>query len=126
MICTTAGLAFDATAIVADDSSIVTGWLLAPTVVPVVLVEVGVVSSSAPVALSAKTVPPDARTADSRAAPTTVPTPDRPDLVEVTGVDATGAAGIVAAGSYQRSGVGWAGTVVSWRAQSGRASAGGE
>ena len=35
VIRTTAGLAFAATLIVADDSSIVTGWLLAPTVVTV-------------------------------------------------------------------------------------------
>ncbi len=103
---TTAGLAFAATLIVADDSSIVTGWLLAPTVVVVGVVDTGAGRSSAPVALSATSVPPDASTADRSAAPKTVPSPLRPDFVPVTAPCVTGVGDTLAAGSYQRSGVG--------------------
>src|SRR5919107_2066982 len=77
VIRTTAGLALAATSIVADDSSIVTGWR-ADTGVPVAGLEAGWLGrSKAPVALRGGTVPPDASTADSRAAPRTVPRPPR-------------------------------------------------
>src|SRR4029453_11303395 len=122
---TTAGLALAATSIVADDSSMVTGWLVAPTVVPVGEVAVAATGfSSAPEAVSAATVPPDARTAARSAAPRTVPTP-RPDRELDTELWVTGVAGTVPAGSYHRSGVGDVDGAASWRVQSGRASAGG-
>src|SRR5262245_13810936 len=79
VILTTAGLALAATSIVADDSSMVTGWLLAPTVVPTGPLATAVGWSNAPDASSARTVPPDARMADRRAAPSTVPVPERLD-----------------------------------------------
>src|SRR5688572_29609261 len=84
VIRTTAGLAFAATLIVADDSSIVTGWLLAPTFVAFGVVETAAGRSSAPVALRATSVPPDASTADRSAAARTVPRPPRPALEPVT------------------------------------------
>src|SRR4051794_27473506 len=129
---TTAGLTLDATAIVADDSSIVTGWV-DPTVWPAGVVdEAGADRSSAPVAPSAKTVPPEARIADRTAAATTVP-PEPRVPVRWTGavvgvgvtpgavVPASGAAEVGASGvgSYQRSGV-FAGA--SWRDHAGRLS----
>ena len=102
VIRTTAGLMFAATAIVADDSSIDTG-LTAPTLVPGVTDEAGRPRSSDPVTPSARTVPPEARTAASSAAATTDPEPAR--FWTVAG--ATGAA--AGAGSYQRSGAADAG-----------------
>jgi len=124
VIRTTAGLAFAATSIVALDSSIVTGWLLAPTVVPVGVTAVAAGRSKAPDAFSATTVPPEARTAARSAAPRTVPVP-RPTREPWTAGSWTGAAGTVAAGSYQRSGVRAATGSGSSRAQSGRGSIGG-
>src|SRR6478735_302649 len=121
VIRTTAGLTAAATAMVAEFSSMVTG-LTAPTEVPVaVVVAPGSVRSRAPVAPSASTVPPDARTADSSATAMTGP-PVRRDVV---GATATAGAGS-AAGSYQRSGVGVAGGASYVRIQSGRASGVGE
>src|SRR4051812_50185592 len=82
---TTAGLTLDATAIVADDSSIVTGWV-DPTVWPAGVVdEAGADRSSAPVAPSAKTVPPEARIADRTAAAPTVPPGPRGPLRRARG-----------------------------------------
>src|SRR5919106_6281505 len=110
---TTAGLALAATLIVADDSSMVTGWLLAPTFVTVGVLDTGAGRSSAPVALRATSVPPDASTADRIAAPRTVPRPLRPLRVPLTVPWVTGAGETASAGSYQRSGVGgvgWAGS----------------
>src|SRR6476659_10052991 len=101
---TTAGLTAAATSIVADDSSMVTGWLFAPTVVPVAAVGVATGRSRTPVALSASTVPPEARTADSSAALKTVPIPPRRRVAGWTLALVTGAAATEAAGSYQRSG----------------------
>src|ERR671924_629034 len=75
VIRTTAGLTFAAAAMIADDSSIVTGcW--APTVVVVPLLDVGAGRLSAPDALSARYMPPDAivaaRTADRSTGPSTL------------------------------------------------------
>src|SRR5258705_10076036 len=77
VIRTTAGLTADATAIVADDSSMATGWT-APALLPAGDVATAAGRSSAPTAPSARTVPPDARTAFRRVAATCVPLPLRP------------------------------------------------
>src|SRR5690349_20833567 len=122
---TTPGLAADATSMVAEDSSIVTGWLFAATVEPVGEVAGRTVRLSAPLAVSAATVPPEARTAARSAAPTIVPVPPRL-VAGLTAAVATGAVAAAEAGSYQRSGVGATGGVSVWRDQSGRASGGGE
>ncbi len=102
VIRTTAGLTLAATAIVADDSSMVTGWV-EPVLVAWLDAGAGAIGrSSAPAAPSARTVPPEASTADSTAAARIVPPrpPRPPPLVVVA------AAGVwLAAGSYQRSGV---------------------
>ena len=131
---TTAGLTLAATAMVADDSSMVTGCVV-PTVWPAGPVEdAGAGWSSAPVAPSAKTVPPDARTAERSAAARTVG-PEPRLVVRWTGattgvgVEASaetapsGVVGVTGAGSYHRSGVA---AGLSWRDQSGRASGVGE
>src|SRR5688572_12794129 len=125
---TTAGLTAAATLIVAELSSTVTGWFVAPTVVAFGAgTPLG--RSSSPVARSASTVPPEARTADSNDAVTSMPTPPRPERAPPPAV-LTGAVGTAlgaGAGSYQRSGVGGAGSgSPSWRDQSVRASDGGE
>ena len=62
---TTAGLTLAATAIVADDSSMATGWTVPTLVACGALAEAGAGRSSAPTADSAATVPTDASTADS-------------------------------------------------------------
>ena len=123
MILTTAGLTFAATSMVADDSSMVTGWTV-PTLLPCPVGDtMAVVRSRLPVAASAATVPVEARTADRSATARIEPVPERELRPRSTaGSVATAATG---AGSYQRSGVG--GTVFSAeRAQSGRASGVGE
>src|SRR4051812_45423122 len=98
---TTAGLAFDATSTVAEDSSIVTGWFVAPMVAPVGVVAVVAAGlSNAPEAFRATTVPPDARTADNSAAPRMVPMPRFVPEPPLTGPSWTGLAGTVAAGSF--------------------------
>src|SRR6187401_48090 len=100
-ILTTAGLTLVATAIVADDSSMATGWR-APALVDWGDVTAAAGRSRAPVALSARTVPPEARTADSSAAAINAPPPlPSPRDVRV----GTSVAAGVGAGSYQRSGV---------------------
>src|SRR6478752_1559942 len=102
VIRTTAGLTFEATAIVADCSSIETGWR-APTLVPwATAADVGAAGRSrAPAALNARTVPPDASTADRSAAASRELPP-----VLLRGGTGTALAGTgVAAGSYHRSGV---------------------
>src|SRR5688572_21859838 len=108
VIRTTAGLTAAATSMVAEFSLMVRGWLLAPIVVPVGPTCTVAERSSTPVARRASTVPPEARTADSRDATRSVPIPPRPDrpvslpagLTVVVGTDPA-----TAAGSYQRSGV---------------------
>src|SRR6187455_3660680 len=125
---TTAGLTLAATAMVADDSSMLTGWLPL-TVEPLAATGLGVGWSRAPVADRARTVPPEARTADRAAARTTEPVLDRlarpAEVVgAVTGVVAAVAA--AGAGSYQRSGVTAGAVAVSWRDQTGRGSGVGE
>src|SRR5829696_8433417 len=83
VILTTAGPAFAAASITADDSSIVTG-----TPVPVCGEPVWVVvtvRSSTPARSSTTTVPPAARTADRSDAVTTVPTPAPPRRLGVAG-----------------------------------------
>ena len=117
---TTAGLTLAATAMVADDSSMVTGWVV-PTLCPVTTEAAGAGWSKAPLALRATTVPPEARIADRRAAARTGPIEFR---FRAT-VGATGAAAAGAAGSYQRSGV-VGGTASYSRIQSGRLSGAGE
>ena len=71
-ILTTAGLTLVATAMVADDSSMATGWR-APALVDCGDVTTAAGRSRAPAALSARTVPPEARTADRRAAASNAP-----------------------------------------------------
>ncbi len=101
VILTTAGPAEAATSMIADDSSMVTGCR-ADTVAPTGVEAGWAGCSRAPVALSATTVPPDARAAASSAAPTTEPAPlPRRGRSGVTLV-----AGAGVAGSYQRSCVG--------------------
>src|SRR6185436_20553041 len=98
------------------DSSIVTGCL---TEVGSAL-DAGAAAclSSAPVAVSAAIVPPEARTAASTEAARTVPTPLPPDRVRSARGGWVGCAGVVAghsgrAGSNQCSGVAeWAGGAV--------------
>src|SRR5258708_4310060 len=98
VIRTTAGLTADATAIVADDSSMAPGWT-APALLPAGDVSAAAGRSSAPTAPSARTVPPDARTADRSVAATSEPLPLRPRRTsEVAGAVGAG----VGAGSYQR------------------------
>ena len=123
VIRTTAGLTLAATAMVADVSSMVTG-LTAPTAVPARRRW-----SRRPgcgrgrrVAPSARTVPPEARTADSSAAAMTGPSRSAARSSALTATAGAGAA----AGSYQRSGVGVAGGASYVRIQSGRASGVGE
>ncbi len=132
VIRTTAGLTLDATSMVADCSSMVTGWL-ALTFVPLFETGAAPVRSSAPVADRATTVPPEARIADSAAARTTEPVelrPVRPAVVVVlVGGVATGVvdpADVTGAGSYQRSGVTAGASSGSWRVQTGRGSGAGE
>src|SRR5688572_13703282 len=98
---TTAGLADAATSMMADDSSMVTGWREV-TFWPTGEEAGWPCCSKAPVAFSANTVPPEARTAASRAAPTTVPVP-APRRGRSAG---TVAVAVGVAGSYQRSWVG--------------------
>src|SRR6266540_3408447 len=101
VIRTTAGLTLAATSIVAEDSSMITGWG-APVVVPWAAIGVEEIGrSNAPLALSARTVPPDASTADNTATATIEPAPEprRRGAVGETG-------SVTGAGSYQRSGVG--------------------
>src|SRR5918993_4285823 len=100
-IFTTAGLTVDATAIVADDSSRATGWT-APALDAWGEVAAAVGRSRAPAALSARTVPPDARTAERSVAAMSEPVP-RPSRRPAAVAGAVGAG--VGAGSYQRSGV---------------------
>src|SRR4249920_1391923 len=65
LIFTTAGLTLAATAMVADDSSMATGWTV-PAFVACGNPRLDAAGrSSAPAAPSARTVPPDARTADN-------------------------------------------------------------
>src|SRR4249919_426898 len=118
-ILTTAGLTFDATAMVADDSSIATGWR-APALVDWGAVTAATGRSRAPTALSARTVPPEARTADSSAAASNDPPLPSPRVVLVGTAVAAG----VGAGSYQRSGV-TGGASSQERAQSERVSGAG-
>src|SRR4051794_10060391 len=73
VIRTTAGLTLDATAIVADDSSMATGWTVPTLVACGTLADAGAGRSSAPAAVSAATVPTDARTADRIDATTSEP-----------------------------------------------------
>ena len=123
VILTTAGPALAATSMIAESSSMVTGWR-AETVAPTGEEAGWACCSKAPVALSATTVPPDARAAASSAAPTTVPAPlPRRGRSGVTVV-----AGAGVAGSYQRSCVGWWVWLghVARSAQSGRDSGAGE
>src|SRR5215203_4641479 len=100
-IFTTAGLTVDATAIVADDSSMATGWT-APAFDACGKTAAGAGRSRAPAAFRASTVPPDARTADRSVAATSDPLP-RPSRRVAVVAGAVGAG--VGAGSYQRSGV---------------------
>src|SRR6476646_7873153 len=72
---TTDGPALAATLMIAEDSSSVTGCLTVVELVPWVLVAAAGVRSKAPPAVSATTVPPEARTAAARAAAMTVPGP---------------------------------------------------
>src|SRR5436309_15881580 len=94
VILTTAGLSFAATSMTAEDSLMVTGCV-PPVAVALPTDDVGTGRSSAPVRSRTRTVPPDAMTADSSEAATTVarPGPDRTALVRVTGTGsgATGA-----------------------------------
>src|SRR5262245_44651702 len=80
VIRTTAGLTFAATSMIADDSSRVTDWWVAVWVLP----PDPAGRFRAPVASRTTTVPPEARTAESTAARTTVrvpaPWPDGPRL----------------------------------------------
>src|SRR5688572_21281585 len=108
---TTAGLTFDATSMVADCSSMVTGWL-ALTFVPLFATGAAAGRSSTPVAESAATVPPEARIADRAAARTMEPVEPRPArpavvlvLAEVAATGVGDAADVPGPGSYQRSGV---------------------
>ncbi len=104
VIRTTAGLTLAATAIVADDSSMATGWVVPAFVAGGTLVLVTAGRSSAPVAPRARTVPPDARTADS--SETAMSEPPRPRDRPVSGAGLAAVVGTAAgAGSYQRSGV---------------------
>ena len=104
VIRTTAGLTLAATAIVADDSSMVTGWVVPALVASGTLVVETTGRSSAPVAPRARTVPPDARTADS--SETATSEPPRPRDRPVSGAGLAAVVGTAAgAGSYQRSGV---------------------
>src|SRR5688572_28049904 len=108
VIRTTAGLTAAATSMVAEFSSMVRGRLLAPTVVPVGPTWTGAERSSTQVARRARTVPPEARTADRRDATRSVPMPPRPDRPVSLPAGRTGvveADPATAAGSYQRSGV---------------------
>src|SRR5688572_4959451 len=105
VIRTTAGLTAAATSMVAEFSSMVRGWLLAPTVVPVGPTCTVAGRSSAPVARSARTVPPEARTAARTDASRSVPMPPRPDRPVSLPAGRTGVVGTdpaTAAGSYQR------------------------
>src|SRR5919201_1046906 len=90
VIRTTAGLTFAAASMIADDSSIVTGcW--APTVVELPLFVGGACRSSAPVALRARYVPPDAIVAARTDARSTGPmTPPLPEVRWPAGIGATG------------------------------------
>src|SRR4029079_11760308 len=96
---TTAGPAFFATSMTADDSSIVTGWVTEVLFAFEGFVEAG--GSSAPVAVSAAKVPPDARTAASSAAETIVPMPllDRPPAAGCWAGGCHDGAGTVVAGT---------------------------
>src|SRR3954468_15820947 len=100
VIRTTAGLTLEATAIVADDSSIATGWTVPTLVAWGALAAEGEGRSSAPTADRAATVPTDASTADRRQASTSEP-PRRERFGAVTGAVEE----LLGAGSYQRSGV---------------------
>src|SRR4051794_11547991 len=101
VIRTTAGLTLDATAIVADDSSMATGWTVPTLVACGTLADAGAGRSSAPAAVSAATVPTDARTADRIDATTSEP----PRRSERLGGTTASVGGGVGAGSYHRSGV---------------------
>ena len=122
VIRTTAGPALAATLMIADDSSIVIGCLPALVDSAFELAAGAAGRSSAPVALSAMKVPPEASTADRSAADRTTPVP-APDLA--VGVGCTRAVGAV---SNQCSGVGRAGSgsIQPLADQSGRGSGGGE
>src|SRR6478735_309741 len=98
---TTAGLTLAATAIVADDSSMVTGWTVPTFVACGALAEAGAGRSSTPTADSAATVPTDASTAERTDASTNEP----PLPPERFGVSTGAVDGVAGAGSYQRSGV---------------------
>src|SRR5690242_21634953 len=93
VILTTAGLTFEATAIVADCSSIVTGWV-APVLVAcgAEIALLGAGRSRTPAAPSTATVPTDARIAASTAVSTTDP-PRRPRRGAVVGAVVETAAG---------------------------------
>ena len=101
---TTAGPAFFATSMTADDSSIVTGWVTEVLFAFEGVVEAG--RSSAPVAVSAANVPPDARTAARSAAETIVPMPlpDRPPAAGCGQAAATTARATVGAGACEAAG----------------------
>src|SRR5436190_8907165 len=93
LIFTTAGLTFDATAIVADCSSMATGWT-EPALDACATAGAGEMAgrSSAPAALSAITVPPAARMAESRDAAINGPAPP-PVRRRLAGTVETAAAG---------------------------------
>src|SRR4051794_37960341 len=74
VILTTAGLSFDATSMTADDSLMVTGWVL-PVVLTWPTVDEGAGLSNAPARSRTSTVPVEATTADSSEAAITVPMP---------------------------------------------------
>ena len=84
VILTTAGPAFAAASMTADDSSMVTGTCAPVGCVAPAWVVVAV-RSSTPARSRTTTVPPAARTADSREAVTTVPTPAPPRRRGVAG-----------------------------------------
>ena len=83
---TTDGPALEATSMMADDSSTLTGWRTdaALGLLPFAPVD-GPVRSNAPLAFRAITVPPDARTAAASAAARTVPAPPPRCCVTATG-----------------------------------------
>src|SRR3954451_19185023 len=105
VIWTTAGPTFSATCVTAELSLIVSGWLEEVFVPAATLAAgLGVTRFSAPVAPSAASVPPDARTAEIRLAARIVPRPmPLRRRSATTGAVTAGEAG---AGSNQRSGVG--------------------
>ena len=117
---TTAGPTFAAASMTADDSSIVTGWR-EPVVIAGLLFAPVATGSSAPLPLRARTVPPEARTAERIEATTMLPVPARRGAATRATSGSTGVTGSTVAAVPLQAGASFQPAV----AQSGRCSVGG-